>query len=158
MGTLHTVRYRQPQTQSTPGLSHNGLLLNVGSPGVSLPDGPVHGLLLGRPRWRLLRLRLGRRIRLWLSIRLRWYVGNAWPTSGAASVEATTATAWAEDSVMVIHTATDSESEWALPQLSGSACPCWAVSAKWPTKSSSHPSTELARASSCSGLTAAHDI
>merc|ERR1711992_35121 len=78
MGTLHTVRYRQPQTQSTPGLSHNGLLLNVGSPGVSLPDGPVHGLLLGRPRWRLLRLRLGRRIRLWLSIRLRWYVGNAW--------------------------------------------------------------------------------
>merc|ERR1712141_448500 len=63
MGTLHTVRYRQPQTQSTPGLSHNGLLLYVGFPGVSLPDGPVHGLLLWRPRWRILRLRLGRRIR-----------------------------------------------------------------------------------------------
>merc|ERR1712172_483506 len=78
MGTLHTVRYRQPHTQSlyTPGLSHNGLLLYVGSPGVSLPDGPVHGLLLWRPRWRILRLRLGRRI--WSGIRrLRWYVGNA---------------------------------------------------------------------------------
>merc|ERR1712141_366026 len=76
MGTLHTVRYRQPQTQSTPGLSHNGPLLYVGSPGVSLPDGPVHGLLLWRPRWRILRLRLGRRIRSGIR-RLRWYVGNA---------------------------------------------------------------------------------
>merc|ERR1712154_145348 len=77
MGTLHTVRYRQPQTQSleTPGLSHNGLLLYVGSPGVRLPDGPGYGLLwLWRPR-RLLRLRPGRRIRS--AIRLRWYVGNA---------------------------------------------------------------------------------
>merc|ERR1712141_902063 len=52
----------------------------------------------------------------------------------------------------------DSDSEWALPQLSESACPSWVVLAKWPTKSSSHPSTGLTRTSSCSGLTAAHDI
>merc|ERR1711936_173184 len=79
MGTLHTVRYRQPQTQSllTPGLSHNGLLLYVGSPGVSLPDGPVHGLLwIWGSRW-LLRLRLGRRNRSGIRrLRARW-VGNA---------------------------------------------------------------------------------
>merc|ERR1712062_280695 len=79
MGTLHTVRYRQPQTQSlkTPGLSHNGLLLYVGSPGVRLPDGPVHGLLWIWRSWWLLRLRARwvgnalRRLRTWTGLRLR---------------------------------------------------------------------------------------
>merc|ERR1712154_312401 len=100
----------------------------------------------------------------------RW--PRLWPSMAMEASAATTATAWAEDSVchtatvvcgecqataMDWATATDSASEWALPQLSGSACPSWAVLAKRPTKSS-HPSTELARTSSCSGLTAAHDI
>merc|ERR1712172_298179 len=131
-----------PSRSKTPGLSHNGLLLYVGSPGVSLPVGPVHGLLLWRPRWRILRLRLGRRIRSGIR-RLRWYVGNALRRLRTPLEE------WG--------TATDSDSEWALPQLSESACPSWVVLAK-STKSSSHPSTGLTRTSSCSGLTAAHDI
>merc|ERR1712154_580251 len=65
MGTLHTVRYRQPQTYQVYQKDHNGLLTHIGSPGGCLPHGPLLRLLLRRlPR---LRLRSGRRLR-WI----RW--------------------------------------------------------------------------------------
>merc|ERR1712154_202479 len=39
MGTLHTVRYRQPQTYQVYQKDHNGLLTHIGSPGGCLPHG-----------------------------------------------------------------------------------------------------------------------
>merc|ERR1739838_485520 len=65
MGTLHTVRYRQPQTYQVYQKDHNGLLTHIGSPGGCLPHGPVLRLLLRRLPG--VRLRSGRRLR-WI----RW--------------------------------------------------------------------------------------